>query len=79
MNRVQCKSCMSIIESTSQHHFVSCQCGRCFVDGGSGWGGRVGGDPLNMTLLPTDDPVENQRQSDKNVKQYLEHLEKRKT
>lgn len=75
-NRVQCNSCKSIIESTSQHHFVSCSCGKCSVDGGSGWGGRVIGDPTNMTFMPTDDPVENAIYTQDSINQYLKHVEK---
>ena len=29
-----CKNCKEIIISRSQHDFVMCSCGRCFLDGG---------------------------------------------
>ena len=32
---IKCNSCGDIIESTHTHEFVSCKCGRCFVDGGT--------------------------------------------
>ena len=33
-NKIRCKSCGHIIESTSVHDFVQCSCGKVFVDGG---------------------------------------------
>lgn len=33
-NAIQCKLCGDIIESTYRHHFVTCRCGACSVDGG---------------------------------------------
>jgi hypothetical protein len=33
-NRVQCKSCMAIIESKHRHDFQQCPCGETYVDGG---------------------------------------------
>lgn len=41
-NRVKCKCCGEVIESLSTHHFVSCSCGRCAVDGGKEYLKRIG-------------------------------------
>lgn len=34
VNKIRCKHCGDIIESTHRHDFVVCSCGSCFVDGG---------------------------------------------
>lgn len=31
---IQCKRCGDVIESKSEHDFVTCSCGICSVDGG---------------------------------------------
>lgn len=54
-NRIQCKSCSSIIESKSQHDFRRCECGKCFVDGGAGIGSRIGYKDKNDYILLNDD------------------------
>lgn len=41
-NKIQCKHCGEIIESTSVHNFVSCKCGKVSVDGGKGYLKRCG-------------------------------------
>ncbi len=33
-NAIQCKNCGDVIESTHRHHYVTCSCGECSVDGG---------------------------------------------
>lgn len=33
-NAVRCRHCHDVIESTHRHHFVTCSCGCCSVDGG---------------------------------------------
>jgi hypothetical protein len=33
-NRIKCKHCGDIIESTHVHDFKYCKCGKVFVDGG---------------------------------------------
>ena len=33
-NVIRCKSCGDIIESKYTHDYVTCNCGRCSVDGG---------------------------------------------
>lgn len=33
-NRIRCKLCGDILESTSVHDFKRCSCGKCFTDGG---------------------------------------------
>ena len=33
-NRIRCKKCNDIIESTHRHDFKYCKCGSVFVDGG---------------------------------------------
>ena len=34
VNKIRCKFCGDIIESTSVHDFKTCKCGKCSVDGG---------------------------------------------
>ena len=34
VNKIKCLSCEDIIESKSQHSYVTCSCGKCSVDGG---------------------------------------------
>lgn len=34
INKIQCKFCNDIIESTHRHDFKFCRCGRVAVDGG---------------------------------------------
>lgn len=34
-NQIQCRNCGEIIESKSEHDFVTCSCGKCSVDGGN--------------------------------------------
>lgn len=41
-NKIQCKHCGEIIESTSVHNFVSCKCGKVAVDGGKDYLKRCG-------------------------------------
>lgn len=41
-NKIQCKHCGEIIESTSVHNFVSCKCGKVSVDGGKDYLKRCG-------------------------------------
>lgn len=36
-NRAKCKLCQDIIESLSQHDFVSCSCGEISIDGGTAY------------------------------------------
>lgn len=33
-NKIMCRKCGDIIESTYQHDFKMCECGSCAVDGG---------------------------------------------
>ena len=33
-NKIKCKHCGDIIESTTIHEFVTCSCGKCSADGG---------------------------------------------
>lgn len=33
-NKIKCKKCGDIIESTHRHDFKWCSCGQCAVDGG---------------------------------------------
>jgi hypothetical protein len=40
-NSIQCLECKDIIRSKHRYDFVRCECGECFVDGGS-WCGRYG-------------------------------------
>lgn len=41
VNRIRCKLCGDVIESTSVHNFKSCKCGRVSVDGGHDYLRRV--------------------------------------
>lgn len=39
-NRVRCKHCGDVIESKRRHDFVTCKCGRVYVDGGQDYARR---------------------------------------
>lgn len=41
-NKIRCKKCGKIIESTSTHDFKWCSCGACAVDGGHDYLKRSG-------------------------------------
>ena len=41
-NRIKCKKCGEIIESTRRHDFKFCKCGAVAVDGGKDYLRRVG-------------------------------------
>ena len=41
-NKIRCKKCGEIIESTSTHDFKTCSCESCGVDGGHDYLRRVG-------------------------------------
>lgn len=41
-NKIRCKKCGDIIESTSVHDFKFCSCGSCAVDGGHDYLRRLG-------------------------------------
>lgn len=45
-NRIRCKLCGDVIESTHHHDFKWCSCGKVAVDGGHDYLRRVG-DPNN--------------------------------
>lgn len=34
VNKIKCKKCGDVIESTYTHDYKSCSCGSCTVDGG---------------------------------------------
>ena len=42
VNRIRCRKCGDIIESTSVHDFRWCSCGACAVDGGLEYLRRLG-------------------------------------
>ncbi len=42
VNKIKCRKCGDIIESTSVHDFIFCSCGACAVDGGMEYLKRVG-------------------------------------
>ena len=46
-NAIKCNTCGDVIESTSQHDFKSCSCGRVSVDGGLDYLRRCFKDSLN--------------------------------
>ena len=33
-NKIKCRYCGDVIESTSTHDFKTCKCGACSIDGG---------------------------------------------
>lgn len=39
---MKCQCCGDIIESLSTHHFVTCKCGKCSIDGGKEYLKRIG-------------------------------------
>ena len=41
-NKIMCRKCGDIIESTSVHDFKFCFCGACAVDGGTEYLRRIG-------------------------------------
>jgi hypothetical protein len=49
-NKIQCKLCQDIIESTHTHDFKFCKCGSCGVDGGHDYLRRVGSSSLFIEL-----------------------------
>lgn len=49
-NRLRCKKCKTVIESTYGHDFKWCPCGSCFIDGGTAYV-RYGGDMNQIELL----------------------------
>lgn len=42
VNKIRCKKCGDIIESTYRHDFKFCKCGAVVVDGGHGYLRRCG-------------------------------------
>ena len=49
-NKIQCNKCKDIIESKTQHDFVTCKCGAVSVDGGKDYLRRCG-NPEDITDL----------------------------
>ena len=56
-NKIKCKKCGEIIESTSRHDFKFCECGSCAVDGGKDYLKRIG-DPNNYEELSICEKVD---------------------
>lgn len=80
MNRLLCKNCDTIIESTSQYDFKRCGCGKCFVDGGPGVGSRVGCENIEYVfLMPTYDKEENEKSTQKMLENLKKHEANLKT
>ena len=52
-NKIQCKHCGEIIESTSVHNFVTCKCGKVSVDGGKDYLRRCGNkeDYIELSII----------------------------
>lgn len=48
-NRARCRRCNQVIESRSQHDFVTCNCGAISVDGGTAYLRRCA-DDLNDVI-----------------------------
>ena len=42
VNKIKCKKCGDVIESTYRHDFKSCKCGAVAVDGGKDYLRRIG-------------------------------------
>ena len=42
VNKIRCKKCGEVIESTYRHDFKYCKCGRVAVDGGKDYLRRLG-------------------------------------
>ena len=55
-NRAECGKCGGIIESKNRHDFVRCPCGEIFVDGGTAYLRRGGGDLVNIIDRSEYDP-----------------------
>jgi hypothetical protein len=56
VNKIRCKRCNDIIESTHVHEFNTCKCGACSVDGGREYIRRVGAPSLmeDLNVYSTD-------------------------
>lgn len=54
-NRAKCAHCHTVIESVNRHDFVSCECGKIFVDGGRDYFRRGFGQPSDCIELNDDD------------------------
>lgn len=50
VNKIQCKLCLEIIESTHVHDFKMCKCGKCGVDGGNEYLRRIGSQNMYSEL-----------------------------
>ena len=58
INKIRCKKCCDVIESTHRHDFKYCRCGAVSIDGGTdyqkvGWGADRPGE-----ALPVEDYVD---------------------
>ena len=49
VNKIQCRKCHQIIESTYRHDFKWCMCKSCAVDGGHDYLRRLGGPMKEMS------------------------------
>lgn len=91
-NRLRCKNCGEVIESTSRHDFVACKCFKesggskgCFVDGGKDymrWGGnREDFEDLSETRPFTDEEVDEYNRHQKMLSEeygwdFIDYMEK---
>ena len=57
VNKIKCRKCGNIIESTSVHDFKFCSCGACAVDGGTEYLRRLG-EPEDWEELSEFDETE---------------------
>lgn len=57
INRIRCKKCGDVIESTYRHDFKDCKCGAVAVDGGTDYLRRGGNreDWKDMSVWETED------------------------
>lgn len=57
VNRIRCKKCGDVIESTYRHDFKGCSCKSVFVDGGTTYL-RRGGNREDWEELSETTPIE---------------------
>ncbi len=70
-NKARCEICKTVIESKSRHNFVSCACGKIFVDGGNDYFRCGYENPEDITFIYEDGREESGDISD--------HIEETKT
>ena len=66
-NKIKCKKCGYIIESTHRHDFKSCNCGRVGVDGGKDYLRRVGNIEDYEELSEIENDKNNKIEKNRNI------------